>query len=76
VIAGLPWDTRVAVRFQVEVNPPQEAPYHNEVAQFLRIRWGRITEMYLYEDTRKLEAFLERLGSRGNTEALASPITG
>lgn len=76
VIAGLPWDTRVAVRFQVEVNTPQEAPYHNEVAQFLRIRWGRITEMYLYEDTRKLEAFLERLGSRGNSEALASPIAG
>lgn len=46
------------------------------VSSHLCIRWGCITEMYLYEDTRKLEAFLERLGSRGNTEALASPITG
>jgi ketosteroid isomerase-like protein len=76
VIAGLPWDTRVAVRFQVELNPPQEATFHNEVAQFLRIRWGRIIEMYLYEDTSKLDALLKRMNAVGITEAAASPITG
>jgi hypothetical protein len=31
--------------------------------QFLRLRWGRAVEDYLYEDTQKLAAELEHLGA-------------
>lgn len=33
--------------------------------QFLRLRWGRAFEDYLYEDTQKLAAELERMGATG-----------
>lgn len=75
VISGLPWDTKVAVQFRVELTPPNAEPFYNEVAQFLHIKWGKITEMYLYEDTDKLSGLLKYLTNHGIEEASAAPIT-
>ena len=69
VIAGLPGDTRIAVQFTVE-----NGAYRNDVAQFIRLRWGRITEIALYEDTGKLIQWLMGLQQRGISEAGAAPI--
>jgi hypothetical protein len=33
--------------------------------QFLRLRWGRAHEDFLYEDTAKLADELERMGATG-----------
>lgn len=74
VISGLPWDTRVAVQFRVDLSEPDETAFYNEVAQFLQIKWGRITQMYLYEDTDKLAGLLGRMTSHGIEEAAATPI--
>ncbi|MBL8163051.1 MAG: nuclear transport factor 2 family protein [Anaerolineae bacterium] len=76
VIAGQPWDTRAAIQFRVELTPPYGGHYSNEVAQFIRIRWGRITELYLYEDTHKLEGLLSQMAQAGIAEAAAAPIVG
>jgi hypothetical protein len=37
--------------------------------QFLRLRWGRVVEDRLYEDTQKLAAVLERAPQPGTAEA-------
>jgi ketosteroid isomerase-like protein len=63
VVDGWPWDTRVATRFRVSATLADGRPYANEGMQFLRLRWGRAVEDYLYEDTQKLAAELERLGA-------------
>ena len=74
VIAGLPWDTRIAVQFRVELTPPDGGAYFNDVAQFIRLKWGRIAEIHLYEDTQKLVGLLQRMHSCGIEEASATPI--
>ena len=76
IIAGLPHDTRIAIEFGVSLTPPEGGRYTNTVAQFIRLQWGRITEIHLHEDTYKLVNLLTSLSSHGVTEAAAAPITG
>ena len=75
LIAGLPGDTQIAVQFRVELTPPDGGSYTNDVAQFIRLKWGRITEIHLYEDTDKLVDLLSRMSQQGVAEAVAAPIT-
>jgi ketosteroid isomerase-like protein len=63
VVDGPPWNTRVATRFRVSATLPDGRPYENEGMQFLRLRWGRAHEDFLYEDTAKLAGELERMGA-------------
>jgi ketosteroid isomerase-like protein len=63
VVDGWPWNTRVATRFRVSATLPDGRPYENEGMQFLRLRWGKVFEDYLYEDTQKLATELERMGA-------------
>ena len=76
VVSGLPHDTTVAVQFRVELTPPNgsKRSYFNEVAQFIRIRWGRIAEIHLYEHTDKLVGLLRDMQAVGIAEAGAVPI--
>jgi ketosteroid isomerase-like protein len=75
VVSGLPGDTRIAVQFRVDLTPPEGGAYFNDVAQFIRLQWGRITEIMLYEDTDKLVDLLGRMTAGGVAEASAPPIT-
>lgn len=75
VVMGLPHHTQVAVQFRVELTNPAGEPYENKVAQFIRIRWGKIVHIDLYEDTSKLVRLLNMLSDCGTTEATAAPIT-
>ena len=54
VVEGGPWNTWVATRFQVTATLPTGVPYENEGMQFLNIRWGRVFEDHLVEDTQAL----------------------
>jgi ketosteroid isomerase-like protein len=67
VVSGWPWNTRVATRFAVSATLPDGRPYTNEGMQYLRLRWGRAVEDYLYEDTKLLAAELERMGAASST---------
>ena len=62
VVAGGPWHTRVTTRFLVRAPRPDGSLYTNEGVQLLRLRWGRIVEDRLYEDTQLLA---EELATRG-----------
>lgn len=60
LVNGFPWDTVVATRFTVTATLPNGSPYLNNGLQFLRLRWGRIVEDVLYEDTQHLAALLPK----------------
>jgi ketosteroid isomerase-like protein len=62
VVNGPPSNTIVATRLGVRATLPDGRPYRNEGMQFLRLRWGRVVEDYIYEDTQKLVNELERMG--------------
>ncbi len=74
VVSGGPWDTRVATRFKVHATFRDGSAYGNEGMQFLRLRWGRVVEDRLYEDTQKLVAALELLAEQGVDEAGAASL--
>lgn len=65
VVEGFPWDTRVATRFRVTATLSSGRPYANEGMQLLRIRWGRVVEDRLYEDTKALNDALSELAQAG-----------
>src|SRR5215831_17505363 len=48
------WNTLVATRLSIAAPRSDGSVYQNEVMQFLRLRWGRIVEDRLHEDTYKL----------------------
>ena len=75
LVAGWPWNTRVATAVTVNVGVVDGSRYQNVVHQFLRIRWGKITEVRTLEDTAVLQKTLDRLAAAGDAEAHAAPIT-
>ena len=75
-VSGWPWNTTVTTHFRVRAALPGGRTYANEGMQFLRLRWGRAVEDYLYEDTQHLVATLHYLAQQGVAEALAPPLAG
>ncbi|MEU4191957.1 nuclear transport factor 2 family protein [Kribbella sp. NPDC026611] len=76
LVSGWPWNTQVATAVTVRVGVVDGSTYQNVVHQFLRIRWGKITEVRTLEDTAVLERTLDRLAAAGYAEAHAEPIVG
>jgi ketosteroid isomerase-like protein len=73
-ISGLPWNTVVVTRFRIKATLSEGLPYSNEGVQFLRIRWGKIIEDRLIEDTEKLCRALEYLAQHDMNEAGMPPL--
>jgi len=61
LVEGGPWRTRAASRFAVFATFPDGTPYRNEGMQRLEIRWGRIHQDRLFEDTQAVAEALARL---------------
>ncbi|APU19245.1 nuclear transport factor 2 family protein [Actinoalloteichus sp. GBA129-24] len=75
LVTGPPWSTRVATVLTVTADLADGSRYENVVHQFVRMRWGRITEVRTLEDTLVLQRALDRLAASGFAEAHAAPIT-
>ena len=73
---GWPWDTAVSVQWTDWGKGPDGTAYENEGAHWIRLRWGRATEIHAYLDTEKVTAFTERLAAGGLEEAASNPIAG
>lgn len=69
VVAGPPWRTVVMSRLEVTATLPGGVPYVNEAFQLLRLRWGKVTEDRVTEDTQKLAAALTDIAARSDDEA-------
>jgi ketosteroid isomerase-like protein len=61
VVNGWPWRTTVATHLAISATLPDGRPYRNEGMQLLRLRWGRVVEDLIFEDTQKLDAELTHM---------------
>jgi ketosteroid isomerase-like protein len=74
VTVGPVWHQRIAAHVIIRARVVGE-PYQNQFAQFLTLRWGKVAEDLVLEDTATWEAASRRLAAAGNTEAAAPPLT-
>ena len=74
VIAGPPWRQRLAAHVTIRAAIDGQ-PYENQFAHFLLLRWGKVADDLVLEDTQRLERACRRLAAAGITEADAPPIT-
>ena len=72
VVNGWPWNTVVATHLFISATLPDGRPYRNEGMQLLRLRFGRVVEDLIFEDTLKLDAALQGLG-QARPEPVGSP---
>jgi ketosteroid isomerase-like protein len=61
VVNGWPWSTTVATHLVISATLADGRPYDNEGMQLLRLRWGRVVEDLIFEDTLKLAGELRRM---------------
>lgn len=69
VIQGWPWNTLVATQLSIVAPRADGSTYHNEAMQFLRLRWGKVVEDRLHEDTYRLVIELQKRLSNQETGA-------
>ncbi|WP_439680609.1 nuclear transport factor 2 family protein [Embleya sp. MST-111070] len=60
VAKGWPWKTTVVVRLAVSATLADGSRYENEGIQWVTLRWGRMVDDYVLEDTARLAAAIER----------------
>jgi ketosteroid isomerase-like protein len=63
VVQGPPWRTTLCVRGTDRLDADGERVYENRYVIWGHMRWGRLTDYEVYEDTqasRELDAYLER----------------
>jgi len=75
VIGGPVWDQRIAAHVIIRSHVASE-PYENQFAQFLTLRWGKVAEDLILEDTATWEAASRRLAAAGDLEAVGPPLLG
>jgi ketosteroid isomerase-like protein len=73
--SGGPWNTVVSVEWVDQVRPAAGEPYTQHGTHWLRIRWGKVTEIRAYLDTQKVERAMRAMAEAGIEEASAPPIT-
>lgn len=61
LVQGWPWNTVVATQLEVRATLRDGTPYRNDGLQLARLRWGKVVEDRVYEDTDKLHAALASL---------------
>jgi ketosteroid isomerase-like protein len=60
LVGGWPWNTRVAVRLAISAPLPDGSTYRNQGVQWLRLRWGRMIDDWVLEDTMALQQALDQ----------------
>jgi ketosteroid isomerase-like protein len=71
VVNGWPWNTVIATHLAISAPRQDGREYRNEGMQLLRLRWGRVVEDLVFEDTLALEAELRRAEGVGRREPAA-----
>ncbi|HEX7278309.1 MAG TPA: hypothetical protein VF255_01680 [Solirubrobacterales bacterium] len=67
LVAGPPWNTRVALRFRDHLTDPDGVLVHeNEGVVYGTIVWGKVKFYTVYEDTQKLPPLDEYLAAAGS----------
>jgi ketosteroid isomerase-like protein len=74
VAGGWPWKTKVAARLQVTGMLEDGTAYRNIAMQWVTLRWGRMVDDIVVEDTLKLDAALRRQ-QQHRLSATARPLS-
>ena len=75
-VSGWPHNTRVVARWDAHASLADGGePYRNRGVHVVRLRWFRIAEMDVYQDTQILREALDRQFAAGVVEAAAAQIT-
>lgn len=75
-VSGMPWNTLVIAEWDETNSGTDGVRTHNHGIHALHLKWGRVTQLFIYPDTIGLKETLDRLAKAGNAEAAASPIVG
>ena len=74
VVKGLPHNTLVIARWTATATLANGKPYLNRGVHFIKLRWGKLIELDVYEDTLAVYNALEAQYASGITEAKAPQI--
>lgn len=75
-VSGTPWNTLVIAEWDETNSGTDGVRTTNHGIHALQLKWGRVTQLFIYPDTVGLKETLDRLSKAGNAEASASPIEG
>ncbi|HXC53537.1 MAG TPA: nuclear transport factor 2 family protein [Candidatus Limnocylindrales bacterium] len=73
VISGPPWNQRLASHAIIRSTVGGE-PYENQFGHFLTLRWGKVVDDLIIEDTQMWERACRRLIAAGVDEAAEKPM--
>ena len=73
VVSGMPWNLRLASHVVIRSRINGE-PYENQFAHFLTLKWGKVVDDLVLEDTQMWARACERLAAAGVAEATAAPL--
>lgn len=73
VVSGPLWNQNLAAHVLIRSTIDGE-PYENQFAHFLRLRWGKVHDDLIIEDTQRWAQACRRLVAAGFTEAGAAPM--
>jgi hypothetical protein len=75
-VAGWPNNTTVTAQWDAHASLADGGePYRNRGVHIVRLRWFKIVDMDVYQDTQILRAALDRQAAAGIDEATAAEIT-
>ena len=74
IVKGLPNNTLAIVRWTATATMENGDPYLNKGVHFITLRWGKVTEIDVYEDTLAVYNGLEKQYTSGIKEAKAPRI--
>jgi ketosteroid isomerase-like protein len=72
-VSGPPWNLQLAAHVRIRATVVGE-PYENDFAHFLRLRWGKVVDDLILEDTQRWARACERLVAAGVAEAAEPPM--
>ncbi len=72
-VSGPPWNMQLGAH--VLIRSSVSTPYVNQFGHFLRLRWCRVVEDVVVEDSQRWERACTELVAAGLTEAAAPPLT-
>jgi ketosteroid isomerase-like protein len=74
LITGPPWRQRIAAHVLIR-GTIDGRPYQNQFAHFLEIRWGKVMDDLVLEDTQTWARACQTLSESGVPEATEAPLT-
>jgi len=74
-VKGWPHDTTAIVQWEADATLLNGDSYSNKGVHIIKMRWGKIVSLDVYEDSQAVAAALEKQAASGIGDAMAAKIT-